>query len=491
MGAAQRRELHAYARSYVTEVHVAGVGALLRRRAAATRRRRRRAVARAAPPTRQRRARLPRRVAAPSSSSASAAAPTLGGGGGRVHRPRATRRPTWWGPRCPISSGVLLLRDPANVVLVTSSRSRARMGELLDSLGGADDGGAPAGELWALAENGVFARRGDGGWEATVQAAQESSWMEMAHEVCSYYAERTPESVLEVRERTIRWGYAAAAADLAAASASGLVEHLEKVLASAPVEVIREGASVEVRPHGASVGHGLLQLLAADFKRNLSSAELPLGAAPSPFDFALALGNFTARDEEVFTSLHALRRRRPPTRRTRPTATATPTATAGGSGRFGRRTRRRTRRWRAAARRATWARRSAARRRRAACRAGARRPTTATAPRCRSSVSTRVPSTCARWTCRRAAPSPSRWATTRPRRAPTWRASAPRAACCVRSLGSLSRTVSCRGATPPPSPPPPPPPPPRARVSRPPRTRRCPTRWSVRSSSPFRRGSRA
>ena len=55
------------------------------------------------------------------------------------------------------------------------------------------------------------------------------------------------------------------------------------------------------------VGHGLLQLLAADFKQNnLSNAELPLGAAPSPFDFALALGNFTARDEEVFTSLHAL-----------------------------------------------------------------------------------------------------------------------------------------------------------------------------------------
>ena len=56
-----------------------------------------------------------------------------------------------------------------------------------------------------------------------------------------------------------------------------------------------------------------------------------------------------------------------------------------------------------------------------------------TAPRCRFSASTRGPSTCERWTCRRAAPSPSRWATTRPRRAPTWRASAPRAACCARS----------------------------------------------------------
>ena len=97
-------------------------------------------------------------------------------------------------------------------------------------------------------------------------------------------------------------GYAAAAADLAAA-ASGLVEHLEKV-SRAPVEVIREGAGEQRRT--ASVGHGLLQLLAADFKQNnLSNAELPLGAALPPFDFALALGNFTARDEEVFTS-HAL-----------------------------------------------------------------------------------------------------------------------------------------------------------------------------------------
>ena len=215
MGAAQRRELHAYARSYVTkytsQAWAHSFVAELQRHDGAV------AAPSHAPPLR-----LANVARAYLNSSRRLLVIGVGGGAYSPAAAAPTLASSGDAPPDVVGTEVSdllrqLLRDPANVVLVTSSRSRARMGELLDSLGGAGDDGAPAGELWALAENGVFARRGDGGWEATVQAAQESSWMEMAHEVCSYYAERTPESVLEVRERTIRWGYAAAAADLAAA----------------------------------------------------------------------------------------------------------------------------------------------------------------------------------------------------------------------------------------------------------------------------------
>ena len=138
-----------------------------------------------------------------------------------------------------------------------------------------DDGGASVaaqingtrvgGTLWALAESGVFSRVGSGAWEMTLQAAQSDEWLESVEEVFRYFEERTPGSRVERRDRTIRWAYGAAEAQLGAQQASNLVEHLEKLLGDAPVERSWEGTTVEVRPHGASIGHGMMQLLAADF----------------------------------------------------------------------------------------------------------------------------------------------------------------------------------------------------------------------------------
>ena len=174
------------------------------------------------------------------------------------------------------------------------------------------------GSLWALAESGVFARVGSGAWETTLQAAQSDSWLESVEEVFRYFEERTPGSRVERRDRTIRWVYGASDVTLGAQQASNLVEHLEKLLGDAPVERSWESTCVEVRPHGSSCGHGLMQLLAAD----LSKAEA-LAAAyaasqvlngttntfepyeQSGFDFVMGLGNFSTRDEDAFVQLHA------------------------------------------------------------------------------------------------------------------------------------------------------------------------------------------
>ena len=174
--------------------------------------------------------------------------------------------------------------------------------------------------LWGLAEGGVFTRRGwSAEWETSLQAAQEASWLEVAQEVFDYFEERTPESRVSRRECTIRWSYAAADHELGARHAALLVEHLEKVLVSAPVEMVWEGTFVEVRPYGTSMGFGLMQLLEADdAARGSSAAERPdngdgadadadAGAEDEDaFDFVLCLGNFTARDEDIFTKVHGL-----------------------------------------------------------------------------------------------------------------------------------------------------------------------------------------
>ena len=93
-------------------------------------------------------------------------------------------------------------------------------------------------------------------------------------QVFDYFEERTPESRVSRCECTIRWSYAAADHALGARHAALLVEHLEKVLVSAPVEMVWEATFVEVRPYGTSMGFGLLQLLDADYAARTPEEDL-------------------------------------------------------------------------------------------------------------------------------------------------------------------------------------------------------------------------
>ena len=103
--------------------------------------------------------------------------------------------------------------------------------------------------------------------------------------------------------------------------------YLRQVLVSAPVEMVWESTFVEVRPYGTSMSLGLLQLLDADCAARAEeggreSTEEGSGSATKgggtpkggqyteaegDFDWVLCMGNFTARDEDVFVKV----RRRP------------------------------------------------------------------------------------------------------------------------------------------------------------------------------------
>ena len=76
--------------------------------------------------------------------------------------------------------------------------------------------------------------------------------LKQVEEMMCYFEERTPESRVERRDRTIRWSYESAAnGPLGAQHASNLVESLEKTLSNAPVEVLWDAAAVEVSPLGS------------------------------------------------------------------------------------------------------------------------------------------------------------------------------------------------------------------------------------------------
>ena len=264
-----------------------------------------------------------------------------------------------------------LLSDPLNTVLLISGRSRARMDQLIAAIeqgyelehapappiephvlaavsavssevaatlvsepaaagpaAATEEAAAPPvrGQLWALAEAGVFGRgrfwdappdagvAGDEGgaeapaWRSTLQAAASDSWLDAVEEVFNYFQERTPGAKVERRDRTIRWVYGAADAEIGSQQASNLVSHLEKLLGDAPVEKTWQGTAIEVRPFGSSCGRGLMQLLATEFGSGQEESRDggtegkagPQPSLPPPFDFVLALGNFSSRDEDIF-----------------------------------------------------------------------------------------------------------------------------------------------------------------------------------------------
>ena len=129
-----------------------------------------------------------------------------------------------------------LAADTSVSLVIVSSRSRARMKELLEQVQENEDGDALEGcGVNALAESGVYGRAASAEhFEATLQAAQDGEWLAPALEVFRYFEERTPESQVQVRERSIRWVYGASERKLAEQHASNMIEALEKVAPSPP-----------------------------------------------------------------------------------------------------------------------------------------------------------------------------------------------------------------------------------------------------------------
>ncbi len=187
-----------------------------------------------------------------------------------------------------------LAADPSTTLCIVSGSDRARLEEFFGTL-----------RAWLVAENGVFIRGPEHaggppgvGWVTTAENAH-LEWLESVQLVFDYFCERTPRSFVERRDTSLVWNYKYSDPEFGRLQARDLLQHLwTGPISNAPVDVIQGSKSVEVRPTGISKGVAIERIL-----RDLSERR---GLGPGRYcsvDFALCIGHFLGRDEDIFTHL--------------------------------------------------------------------------------------------------------------------------------------------------------------------------------------------
>jgi trehalose 6-phosphate synthase/phosphatase len=128
----------------------------------------------------------------------------------------------------------------------------------------------------------------------TLLDAPVGEWIESVTLVFEYFCERTPRSFVEQRGTSLVWNYKYADVEFGRIQARDLLQHLlTGPISNAPVDIVRGGRSIEVRPVGVTKGTSMERIL------HYMAEE---GGRPlSDIDFVLVAGHFLARDESVFT----------------------------------------------------------------------------------------------------------------------------------------------------------------------------------------------
>jgi len=165
-----------------------------------------------------------------------------------------------------ISTLTSLCSDPRNNVFVVSGKERSAITETL--------GNVP--NLGLAAEHGMYYSwphqafgLGEGGrkWEIMNSGGQDRSWRPTALTIMEVYTSRTHGSYIEQTESKVLWQYKDADPEFGALQSKELEDHLQSVLKSFHVEVLRGGGGgdaggyIEVRPVGVSKGMLLRRVL--------------------------------------------------------------------------------------------------------------------------------------------------------------------------------------------------------------------------------------
>ena len=181
----------------------------------------------------------------------------------------------------------VLVSDPANEVCIVSGRERETLEKWFGNIPG----------LWMVAEHGYWFRRGsDAAWKELAPSGTDTSvheWKETVLPILEQYAEATDGSFIQSKESAFVWHYRDADPDFGAWQAKELIDHLESVLHSDPVDVIDGNGTVEIKPKGVHKGLVIDELLAT-----------PDTSSSNAADFVLAIGDDKS-DEEMFVAVNA------------------------------------------------------------------------------------------------------------------------------------------------------------------------------------------
>uniref|UniRef100_A0A1D1ZTE0 alpha,alpha-trehalose-phosphate synthase (UDP-forming) n=1 Tax=Auxenochlorella protothecoides TaxID=3075 RepID=A0A1D1ZTE0_AUXPR len=210
------------------------------------------------------------------------------GPGGRTHRPGVGHAAGPFGPgraRARVDPDAVaalaaLAADPNVHVVVFSGSEKEVLEEVFAGT-----------RIWLAAENGMLLRPpGATEWVPVIEPPS-GEWMDSVSLVFEYFCERTPRSFVEQREHSIVWNYRAADVEFGRLQARDLLQHLiSGPISSAPVDVVRGGRSIEVRPVGVSKGASLEKVL-----QYMADA-----CDMASVNFVLAAGHFLQRDENLY-----------------------------------------------------------------------------------------------------------------------------------------------------------------------------------------------
>jgi trehalose 6-phosphate synthase/phosphatase len=110
------------------------------------------------------------------------------------------------------------------------------------------------------AEHGFWSRPAGGEWAGLGRLSD--SWRRPAHHILRAFAERTPGSLVEEKHSSVAWHYRLCDAEFGQFQANELKAHLSALLTNSPVELLAGDKVVELRPHGASKGRVVREILA-------------------------------------------------------------------------------------------------------------------------------------------------------------------------------------------------------------------------------------
>lgn len=165
-----------------------------------------------------------------------------------------------------------LISDPRNVVVIISGRKRQTMEEWFKSLPG----------LGLGAEHGFFYRPPHSTeWRPLAEFNINLSWMDAIKPIFEHFTERTPGSLMEVKEYHLVWHFSTLLSDneYGRAQARELQLHLEGSFGKWPIRIDADNMRVEVGPNGINSTHLIRNIL-----RNEKE---------SKWDFVLYLGDNT------------------------------------------------------------------------------------------------------------------------------------------------------------------------------------------------------
>lgn len=181
---------------------------------------------------------------------------------------------------------LVLSSDSRNVVFIMSGRSRQTLESWFGDI-----------SVGLISEHGCEYRfPGQSKWEALV-GMHDSSWRDSVVPILKYFTERTPGSVLEIKNSVVTWHFRDADPLFGSWQAKELQLLLAESSMNLPVDVISSHSYIELRPVGVS-RLAAVQLIVSELSE-------------TPADFVLAIGS-EAADEQVFEYINAVLRANDP-----------------------------------------------------------------------------------------------------------------------------------------------------------------------------------